>query len=248
MLGFIVLVGALTLAAICFAFLLAGIISKPIGRVNAMLEDISEGEGDLTRQLTANTTEEIGILARLFNLFVSKIKKVVIEVKDSSAAILNYTDEIHDAIDQANDGIEHINLEVQKMIDGLQSSASVVQETTASIEELSSSAQMIANEASAVSEDSHQVLTASKQGVDKLTRVVDSIEQVKTSSDAMASMIATLKSSSDEIVTIVTIIHIDDFIFIQFDCPTFCTENRPVFNPRLSRSPIKLPSILVILI
>lgn len=204
---FIAIVAVITFISVLFALALANIISKPIRNVNLMLEDIAQGEGDLTRQLSLNTKEEMGTLARLFNTFVLKIKDVVVKVKGSTSTLLSYTDEIHTAIDQANDSIEQISVEVTKMIDGLQNSASVVQETTASIEELSSSAQMIAKEANAVSDDSVLVLSASKQGVEKLLKVVDSIEKVKHSSESMAEVIGTLKLSSEEIVSIVTIIN-----------------------------------------
>lgn len=200
-------VGAVVLLALGFALVLASIISRPVKNVNHMLQDISEGEGDLTRKMQLNTKEEMGTLARLFNTFVEKIRDVVIQVKGSASSLTESTDEIHDAIDQANESIEEISVEVQKMIDGLQNSASVVQETTASIQELSSSAQMIAKEANAVADDSLQVLSASKAGADKLVKVVDSIEQVKHSSESMAGVIGTLKQSSEEIVSIVTIIN-----------------------------------------
>ena len=203
----VILVLVVTGAAIAFAFVLATVISKPVKNVNLMLEDISEGEGDLTKTLNINTKEEMGTMATLFNKFVSKIQAVVIKVKDSATTLTGYTDEIHDAIDQANESIEQINLEVRSMIDGLQNNASVVQETTASIQELSSSAQMISREAEAVVADSENVLEASKNGVDKLSGVVNSIEKVKASSESMADVITTLRHSSNEIVEIVNIIN-----------------------------------------
>ena len=203
----LLLVAIITGVAVAFAFLLATLISKPIQNVNVMLKDISEGEGDLTKTLDIHTKEEMGTMAKLFNQFVSKIKEVVIQVKKSSSTLSSYTDEIHDAIEQANESIEQINVEVQSMIDGLQNNASVVEQTTASIQELSSSAQMISKEAGLVVTDSEQVLSASKQGVEKLVKVVESIEQVKISSESMASVIDTLKHSSEEIVSIVNIIN-----------------------------------------
>jgi len=203
----LLIVGAIIIAMLGFAFILATLISKPINNVNLMLKDISEGEGDLTKRLEIQTREEMGTMAGLFNQFASKIRDVVAQVKTSAGSLTNYTDEIYDAIEQANDSIEQINVEVQSMIDGLQNNASVVEQTTASIQELSSSAQMISKEADLVVVDSNEVLRASKQGVDKLNRVVESVEQVKLSSESMYQVIETLKQSSDEIVGIVNLIN-----------------------------------------
>ncbi len=203
----LLIVAAIVALAVLFAFTLATIISKPISNVNVMLKDISEGEGDLTKTLNIETKEEMGTMAIYFNQFVAKIRDVVVQVKSSSNTLSSYTEEIHDAIEQANESIECINVEVQSMIDGLQSNASVVEQTTASIQELSSSAQMISSETGLAVHDSGQVLAASKMGAEKLTRVVESIEQVKQSSESMAHVIDTLKLSSEEIVGIVGIIN-----------------------------------------
>lgn len=203
----LLIVAVIIALAVIFAFTLATIISKPISNVNVMLKDISEGEGDLTKTLNIETKEEMGTMSTYFNQFVTKIRDVVVQVKSSSSTLSSYTDEIHDAIEQANESIECINVEVQSMIDGLQSNASVVEQTTASIQELSGSAQMIASETGLVVKDSGQVLAASKAGAEKLTRVVESIEQVKQSSESMAHVIETLKLSSEEIVGIVGIIN-----------------------------------------
>ncbi|MCK8059617.1 MULTISPECIES: methyl-accepting chemotaxis protein [unclassified Fusibacter] len=202
-----IIVGIMLVIVIIFAIIISRIISQPVKNLNVMLKDISEGEGDLTKMLEVKTKEELGLLATLFNNFVTKIRDVVIKVKSSVTTLTTYTEEIYGAIEQANDSIENMNIEVQAMVDGLQNNASVVQETTASIQELSSSAAMIAKEAHAVANDSTEVLEASKQGAQKLNHVVKSIEQVKESSESMANVISTLKLSSQEIVGIVSIIN-----------------------------------------
>ncbi len=56
---------------------IARAVSGIIARTVDMLRDISEGEGDLTRRLTVSTKDELGELARWFNLFVEKIQGIV---------------------------------------------------------------------------------------------------------------------------------------------------------------------------
>ncbi|MBM7562201.1 methyl-accepting chemotaxis protein [Fusibacter tunisiensis] len=203
----LITVAVIAIGAILFAIVIANVISRPITNVNVMLKDISEGEGDLTKELPVQTKEEMGTLAKLFNQFVSKIRAVVINVKENANSLSTYTEEIHNAIEQTNESLEAVNHEVQTMVDGLQSSASVVEQTTASIQELSSSAQMISKEAETVVVDSKEMLNASKTGVGKLEKVADSIGQVKVSSESMAGVIGALKLSSEEIVDIVNMIN-----------------------------------------
>jgi methyl-accepting chemotaxis protein len=61
-------------------FLLRQIFS-PLGRINAILKEISMGEGDLTRRIETGRNDEIGELAGYFNLTMEKIKGLVVTIK-----------------------------------------------------------------------------------------------------------------------------------------------------------------------
>ena len=52
-------------------------ITRPIRRAAAMLKDISEGEGDLTKRLTVASKDEIGEMADYFNRFVEKLQGII---------------------------------------------------------------------------------------------------------------------------------------------------------------------------
>jgi methyl-accepting chemotaxis protein len=62
-------------------------IATSLHRTTAMLRDIAEGEGDLTRRLDDSGTDEMGELARWFNAFVKKIHGVVSAVTDSTRVL-----------------------------------------------------------------------------------------------------------------------------------------------------------------
>jgi len=47
---------------LCFAFIVTRLITRPLGQTVAMLQDIAQGEGDLTKRLPAVTQDEVGEL------------------------------------------------------------------------------------------------------------------------------------------------------------------------------------------
>jgi len=49
-------------------------IVKPISIAAAMLKDIAQGEGDLTKRLSINTKDEMAELAKWFNVFIDKLQ------------------------------------------------------------------------------------------------------------------------------------------------------------------------------
>ncbi|WP_218934345.1 methyl-accepting chemotaxis protein [Rosistilla ulvae] len=72
--------GLAGLAAACitaFAFVLSYRLVAPINRSVAMLRDIAEGEGDLTKRLDASRRDELGELAHWFNVFAAKLQSII---------------------------------------------------------------------------------------------------------------------------------------------------------------------------
>lgn len=59
-------------------------ITRPLKRINAAMVDIAQGEGDLTRRLSAEGSDELSRLALAFNEFVGKIQQLVKSVQHSA--------------------------------------------------------------------------------------------------------------------------------------------------------------------
>ncbi|EIV1706181.1 methyl-accepting chemotaxis protein [Vibrio parahaemolyticus] len=72
------------LAAIGMVFLLLRTVLKPLNDIKDAMAQIASGDGDLSQRIQINTQDEIGLLAKAFNEFVSKIQATVSQVIDSS--------------------------------------------------------------------------------------------------------------------------------------------------------------------
>ena len=64
------------------SFLLIKGIKKPINAVAASLQDIAEGEGDLTIRIEVEVDDEIGNLAKWCNLFMDKLQNIIKDIED----------------------------------------------------------------------------------------------------------------------------------------------------------------------
>ncbi|MDR2952607.1 MAG: methyl-accepting chemotaxis protein [Treponema sp.] len=73
--------GISVLTGLALILLLLRQIFSPLDRINAMLKEISKGEGDLTRRIETGKDDEIGELAGYFNLTMEKIKNLVMTIK-----------------------------------------------------------------------------------------------------------------------------------------------------------------------
>jgi methyl-accepting chemotaxis protein len=76
---------ALVLAVIgSISFFISGKVVKPINQMVDGLKDIAQGEGDLTMRLAARSNDEIGEMARWFNLFVEKLQGIIAGITGDS--------------------------------------------------------------------------------------------------------------------------------------------------------------------
>jgi len=76
----LIVAGLLVLTAIIIIILTKRLV-KPIINITNTLKDISEGEGDLTKRIAVISDDEIGDLARYFNLTMEKIRNLVGTIK-----------------------------------------------------------------------------------------------------------------------------------------------------------------------
>lgn len=77
-------------------FIINKIVLNPVEILNVRVKDLSEGDGDLTQTVDIKAEDEIGIVARNINKFISKLAEVVNNIKHStneSVSLARQTDE-----------------------------------------------------------------------------------------------------------------------------------------------------------
>ncbi len=63
-----------------FIVLLRGLLTRPVKSMVTMMENVAAGEGDLTKRMAINRSDEIGQLGHWFDQFMSKLQGVIKDV------------------------------------------------------------------------------------------------------------------------------------------------------------------------
>ncbi|HEX8787940.1 MAG TPA: methyl-accepting chemotaxis protein [Telluria sp.] len=79
---------------LCVIWMVARAIAAPVARAAALLGEIADGKGDLTRRMPVESRDEVGALAEAFNRFVSSLNHTMSEVRGSTVAIASASGEI----------------------------------------------------------------------------------------------------------------------------------------------------------
>jgi len=119
--GIIVAVLATVFALLGAVF--ANVIVNPIHGVASGLQDIAQGDGDLTRNLAVTGNDETASLARWFNQFLGAIRQLVQRIIEASTALRHTSDgstrvaqEMNDVAERQRSAVEMVSTAFNEMV------------------------------------------------------------------------------------------------------------------------------------
>jgi methyl-accepting chemotaxis protein len=134
---FTVIVSAAAVALVSvIIYFVAVNITKPIIDVSLTLKDISEGEGDLTKVILLNSKDEIGDLARYFNMTLDKIKNLVVVIKKQAVNLFNIGNELSNNMTETAAAVNEITANIQSIKGRVINQSASVTETNATMEQI----------------------------------------------------------------------------------------------------------------
>ena len=160
------------------SFALARSIAKPLGETVALLKDIAEGEGDLTRRLEVKRQDEVGELARWFNVFMDKLHDIIGQTKGTAVHVASASHQLWAA--------------TEKLSGGAQEQVSSLEETAASLEELSGTVKQNADNAKQANQLAMGSRDTAEKGGQVVTTAVAAMSEINRSSKKIAEIITVI--------------------------------------------------------
>ncbi|TJZ72964.1 methyl-accepting chemotaxis protein [Chitiniphilus eburneus] len=183
-------VATLAILAVMAAALTA--VTRPLGRLADAMEEVSAGEGDLTRRLEVLGKDEIGRTSTAFNRFLGALQDMFREVRQRA-------DEIAASSGTLRDGAARVQ-------DGTQQQAEAATATAASVEQVTVSVQHIANSASDFRENALQAGRSTEAGQQVVLGVAQEIAVVNESMQQLDATMVSLQQRSQQVDHIVQVI------------------------------------------
>ncbi|QOL49357.1 methyl-accepting chemotaxis protein [Massilia litorea] len=159
-------------------FLVSRAIAAPVARAAAMLGEIADGKGDLTRRMPVESSDEVGALADAFNRFVSSLNHTMSEVRRSTHAIAGASSEI---------AAGNMNLSSRT-----EAQASSLEETAAAMEELTSTVRQNADNARQANTLVESASDQAQKGGQVVGEVVATMGSITQSSRKIADIIGVI--------------------------------------------------------
>lgn len=132
--------GAVFLAALLlFAILLTVLLRMVVGPINAMkmeLAALSKGEADLTYEVTVQSNDEIGEMARWFNAFIKRIRLMVTRVLEHSQHLSEQVQSMTTSTAEVSSMSEDVSTTVQQIAKGAEEQAVKIAEVSNLMQEM----------------------------------------------------------------------------------------------------------------
>ncbi|MGR6504193.1 methyl-accepting chemotaxis protein [Shewanella sp. Koi 1] len=192
----IIFINIILLIAILLSAFITVIVTQSLLRtireVVALLNEIADGEADLTQRLPVNGHDELTQLAKNFNRFVLRIQQLVAEVKDTTVQMVSASTQLNSVTHSATQDMSSQQNETQLV-------ASAITEMAASAVEVAASA----DTANKLSEDAKAQALLGRETV---TRATHSMRELASKVEASATTIEQLRNDSDKIGAVLDVI------------------------------------------
>jgi len=135
------------LFGLAMAYYSAKSITQPLKETVAALQDIAQGDGDLTRRVGESRQDELGELGRWFNTFMAKLQRLITQIAGSTHGVASSSEELFAVSRQMRSHAEETSAQAslaaaaaEQVNSSLHAVATATEEMTASIREIAKNA------------------------------------------------------------------------------------------------------------
>ncbi|MDO3387652.1 methyl-accepting chemotaxis protein [Gilvimarinus sp. SDUM040013] len=188
----IIVVIVISLVAAGLAYVVQASIIKPVNNVVRALRDISEGEGDLTRRLPVEGSDEISELAACFNRFVERLHTIISSVAETAVEVDESANILSNLSQENERSITSQQADIQQIVTAIKEMAAVVSDVTQRVAE--------------TAENSHQADTVAMSGKQTVQSTMSQIQSLSADIRTASEVIDRLRQETVAIGTVLDVI------------------------------------------
>lgn len=161
---------AAVLAIAALALFIARSVVRPLKRAVQAMNEVAQGEGDLTRRLDAHNRDELGELGQAFNAFADQVAELVGHIRTSVGDMNMSIQNLNGIMEQADSGVAQQHHESEQAATAITEMSAASQEVAQSAQEASTAA----DEAETKVQEAQHVL---KEAMSVIEGLADKVEQ-----------------------------------------------------------------------
>jgi methyl-accepting chemotaxis protein len=188
----------LIISLMCIGFtLVVGIlgpkyISQSLNRLSHQLDDLNQGDGDLSKRLRSRRKDEVGVVANKLDEFLQNLNELIRSIAEQSNEVIT-------GVDELKQGAIRIKTTSGTQSDGVDAIVTAVNEMSYAIKEIAQNATLTSNEIDQVNQ-----LTATGSKITQ--QAANEMQQLSNTVREASNVIADLSNNSSEIASVLDVI------------------------------------------
>jgi len=180
-------------------------ILKSVKETVSALEDISQGEGDLTKRIKVTSLDEIGVLGKAFNTFQNKLRSIISDaaahssdVDGASGEMLKITRAVSVETNSISSRTESIANSTEDVNTSMNSVASAIEESNANISMIASAVEEMSATINEISQSSSKARSISEKAVSVTKDTSIQMEDLGASANEIGNVTETITDISEQ--------------------------------------------------
>jgi methyl-accepting chemotaxis protein len=201
----IMTVGALVIGLVMGFFISQG-ITRPINAAVAGLKDIAQGEGDLTKRLEASSRDEVGELARWFNVFIEKLQGIIKDIaggvetlSSSSTELSAISEQMTQGITTVSDNSNTVSAAAEEMTTNMTNVAAAMEESATNTNMVATAVDEMSATIGEIAQNAEKARSISGEASQKATTASTNMDQLGEAANAIGKVIETITDISEQV-------------------------------------------------
>ncbi len=181
------------IVSVAILLILDKLITKPIRNMVVLVDDLTKGDGDLTKRIIVNTNDELGDLAKEINVFIENVQDIIREVKSASDDVASGNNQLAATMEELSSNFDNQAVQVSDIAHNMDN---ITQLSNKVYKDLDESKNLLGDAA----EHTHI-------GTQQLNSVKDKILMINKQTDTLSETISSLSKNSTQIGEILVVIN-----------------------------------------
>ena len=186
------------IAGVFLAWAVNSLITGPINQAVAAMNDIAEGEGDLTRRLNVNGRDEVAQLSIAFNKFIEKIQSLIRDVAGSTTQLSTAAEAMVNITNETSHGVSQQQTQTEMVAAAITEMAHTVQEVALNTEQASAAAMQANQEASKGKKIVADTMGSIKKLAGEVEKAASVIQQLDSDSDSIGGVLEVIQGIAEQ--------------------------------------------------
>ncbi len=201
---------SVTIVSIILGILLSILLLKsilvPLRDLNKQLENIAQGDADLTQELTVKSKDEFGQLAISFNAFVHTLSNIIRQISSSSEQVAASSEELSASAEQSKSTSGQVSQSMQEIAVTSTNQSTMIEKSSESITEILESLSNVSNNTSSIADKSSFMRDKAEIGSSSVNKMSEQMEIINQSVRDAGNGLEALVNNTTEISHISSLI------------------------------------------